>query len=189
MEDLSKITAKNIVALRTAMKMTQFELGEKLRYSDKAISKWERGEAIPDAYVLKEMSVLFGVSVDYLLTPHTERHPLRSSTRRNNRLVISLISFFSVWAVAILAFIICLGLRIPEWRIFVYAVPVSLIVLLVFNSMWGTRLRNFFLIAALVASIFVAAYFALLPRHFWPLFVLIAPAELIVCLAFLLKKK
>lgn len=189
MEDLSKITAKNIVALRTAMKMTQLELGEKLRYSDKAISKWERGEAIPDAYVLKEMSDLFGVSVDYLLTPHEERRPLRNSIRRNNRLVISLIAFFGVWAAASLAFTILLGLEVCEWRIFVFALPVSLIVLLVFNSLWGTRMRNYFLIAALVASVFVSIYFALLPLRFWPLFVLIAPAELIVFLAFRLKSK
>ena len=52
MEELKKIVAANLTALRTAKGMTQLELGEMISYSDKAISKWERGESIPDAFVL-----------------------------------------------------------------------------------------------------------------------------------------
>lgn len=59
---LKKIVAANIAALRTANRMTQLELGEKLNYSDKAISRWERGDAVPDAGVLLQMSRLFGVT-------------------------------------------------------------------------------------------------------------------------------
>ena len=64
MDNLKNIVSKNIIYLRKLNQMTQFELGKKLNYSDKAISKWERGEAIPDAYILKQMSELFHVSVD-----------------------------------------------------------------------------------------------------------------------------
>ena len=64
--------AQNIYYLRTVNHMTQSELGEKLNYSDKAISKWERAEGMPDAFVLKQLSQLFNVSVDYLLSEHNE---------------------------------------------------------------------------------------------------------------------
>ena len=67
MVDLKPIIAKNITALRQSHKMTQIELAEKLNYSDKAVSKWERGESIPDVTVLKTIADLFGVSLDYLL--------------------------------------------------------------------------------------------------------------------------
>ena len=67
MEDLKVIPASNIINLRTAKGMTQAELGELLSYSDKSVSKWERAEAVPDAYVLKKMSEIFGVSVYYIL--------------------------------------------------------------------------------------------------------------------------
>jgi transcriptional regulator with XRE-family HTH domain len=67
LEDLKVITASNIINLRTAKGMTQAELGELLSYSDKSVSKWERAEAVPDAYVLKKMSEIFGVSVDYTI--------------------------------------------------------------------------------------------------------------------------
>jgi len=70
MDDLKVITASNIINLRTAKGMTQAELGELLNYSDKSVSKWERAEAVPDAYVLKKMSEIFGVTVDYILNSH-----------------------------------------------------------------------------------------------------------------------
>ena len=75
MEDLKQIVAKNITELRTAQNLTQAELGEKLNYSDKSISKWERGEAIPDVRVLKEMGGIFGVTVDYLICSHDGEEP------------------------------------------------------------------------------------------------------------------
>ena len=75
-ETLRKTVAANIAALRQAQKMTQLEVGNALNYSDKAISKWERGDAVPDAYVLLQMSRLFGVSVDYQLLSH-EAHRCR----------------------------------------------------------------------------------------------------------------
>ena len=70
LSELKLISASNIIKLRTGAGLTQAELGEKLNYSDKTISKWERGEAIPDAYVLTQMAEIFGVTVDYLLSSH-----------------------------------------------------------------------------------------------------------------------
>ena len=66
LEELRLITASNIIKLRTGAGMTQAELGQRLNYSDKSISKWERGEAIPDAFVLTQMAALFGVTVEDL---------------------------------------------------------------------------------------------------------------------------
>ena len=70
LSELKLVAASNIISLRTKAGLTQAELGAKLNYSDKSISKWERGEAIPDAYVLSEMAEIFGVTVDYILSSH-----------------------------------------------------------------------------------------------------------------------
>lgn len=75
MTELKEIFAANLSALRGRHGWTQVELGEKLNYSDKTISKWERGESIPDAVILKEISTLFGVSLDSLLTDHHGKDP------------------------------------------------------------------------------------------------------------------
>ena len=70
MDDLKKVVAGNIIKLRTSMNLTQAQLGEKLNYSDKSISKWERGESVPDVFVLKTIADMAGVTVDYIITPH-----------------------------------------------------------------------------------------------------------------------
>ena len=67
-EDLKPIIAKNIIDLRRTADITQAQLAEKLNYSDKAVSKWERGEAIPSVATLKEIADHFGVTVDYLIS-------------------------------------------------------------------------------------------------------------------------
>ena len=88
LSELKLISASNIIRLRTEAGMTQAELGAKLNYSDKTISKWERGEAIPDAYVLTQLAAMFGVTVDYLLSSHTDWEPrgMRRRKRRRKRI-------------------------------------------------------------------------------------------------------
>ena len=73
MNDLKVIISKNLIMLRKGKKLTQIEFANELNYSDKAISKWERAESIPDIVVLKQISDVFGVSVDYLLNEHTQK--------------------------------------------------------------------------------------------------------------------
>ena len=81
MEDLKRNIAKNIAFLRTSEHMTQAELAERLNYSDKAISKWERAESIPDIYILKRLADMFGVTVDWLIKDNGE-HPITENNRK-----------------------------------------------------------------------------------------------------------
>ena len=68
MDELKSVVAENLKALRTTAGLTQGELAERLNYSDKAVSKWERGESLPDVQVLKQLADMYGVGVDYLLS-------------------------------------------------------------------------------------------------------------------------
>ena len=189
MEDLKFITAANIISLRTKAGMTQAQLAELLNYSDKSVSKWERAEAVPDAYVLKHMSEIFGVSVDYLLSSHNAWEPIsQKQTRRYRSEIIVLISMVGIWTLAFFIFIIGWILGHLFWMVFIYAIPISLITLLVFNSVWEKGKRNYYIISTLVASIFVMFYLALLRWNPWQILLLIVPAELIVFLAFRVKK-
>ena len=189
MEDLKFITAANIISLRTKAGMTQAQLAELLNYSDKSVSKWERAEAVPDAYVLKHMSEIFGVSVDYLLSSHNDWEPISQKQKRRYRSeIIVLISMAGIWTLAFFIFIIGWVLGHMLWLVFIYAVPISLITLLVFNSVWENGKRNYYIVSTLVASIFVMVYLTLLRWNPWQLLLLIIPAELIVFLAFRVKK-
>ncbi|MBE6903317.1 MAG: helix-turn-helix transcriptional regulator [Ruminococcaceae bacterium] len=192
MEELKKIFAENLIYLRGLKHLTQFELGEKLNYSDKAVSRWERAEAIPDAYVLMQLSKLFNVTVDYLLTPHSpeeaEKVEKLLKKAQFNRKIITTISFLGVWSIALLIFIILFLVGKTYWITFAYALPVSLIVLLVFNSIWGKKKNNFYIISLFIWSVFFWIYFALFSYNLWPLFILGVPAQIITFLCFQIKR-
>ena len=154
--DVKPIIAKNITALRQNHKMTQIELAEKLNYSDKAVSKWERGESVPDIGVLKAIADMFGVTVDYLLQEeHAEQNPEERVPVVSKRapVVITLLSVLLVWMMATLAFVIITMVN-PylqmRWMPFMCAMPVTGVVWLVFNSIWFNQRRNYLIISLLM---------------------------------------
>ena len=63
MNDIKQTIADNLVGYRKKAGLTQQQLAEKLNYSDKAVSKWERAEAIPDVVVLKTIADIYGIKV------------------------------------------------------------------------------------------------------------------------------
>ena len=135
MDELKLIFASNLIRLRTAAGMTQAELGEQLNYSDKSISKWERGEAIPDAAVLKRMSEIFGVTVDYLLNEHDawQPGPEPAACDRSHSAII-LVALMGIVTLAVLVFVVLwLWLGAVEWIVFACFVPAAVITYLVLN--------------------------------------------------------
>lgn len=189
MDIFKKTVAENIIKLRTHHSYTQAQLGEMLNYSDKSISKWERGESLPDAYVLKQMAGIFNVSVDYLLTEHEEGEKITMhNPRLYSRSMITTIAFIGVWTAALLAFIVTWLCSMPTWLIFVYTVPVSLTVLLVLNSIWGIGKLNMFIISGIVWGLITCVYLTFYSSNWWQLFILGLPAQLIIILSFYIKK-
>lgn len=192
MDDFKKVVAENITKLRTSMNLTQAQLGEKLNYSDKSISKWERGESVPDVFVLKKIADLAGVTVDYIITPHAADEEIQTDKKfvhRYSRRFITLTVLAGIWALAVLVFVILWLTGTVFWLIFVYAVPVSLITLLVLNSIWGDRSWNLYIISGLVWGIICSIYLSALQYNWWQLFLLGIPAQIIIIFAFSIKNK
>lgn len=160
MKDLKPIIAKNITALRQSMQMTQNDLAERLNYSDKAVSKWERGESVPDITVLKEIADLFGVTVDDLISEHDgeltgalPEQPVKQ--HRHSRPVITTLSILLVWFVVLLVYVVLDAvppLMRFQWLVFVYAMPVSMIVWLVLNAIWFDSKWNYLIVSGLMWS-------------------------------------
>ena len=191
LSELKLISASNIIKLRTSAGLTQAELGEKLNYSDKTISKWERGEAIPDAYVLTQMAELFGVTVDYLLSSHDawespeqqEEEEQRQAERHYSINVIIAISVLGVWTMALTIFVMLWLFDIILWQTFVVALPVSILTFMVLICVFRRRKYLQFVIAAFVLSMFILLYFTLPMQKPWQLFLIAVPAEVIVFLS------
>ena len=198
MQELKFIIAKNIQKLRQEKGMTQLDLAEKLNYSDKSVSKWERGESLPDIVVLKSVADLFEVTLDYLVE---EEHDGMSVTKeminknyRRNCYIITGTSIFIVALMATLIYVI-LAMFFPgtdyPWLCYAYAIPAGLIVWLVFNSIWFNPRKNFMIVSFLVWSLLLALYytFSMLGFQIWPILLVGIPAQIIIWMWSKLKRK
>ena len=168
MENIKSNVAKNIAELRILNNMTQLELAEKLNYSDKTISKWERGESTPDITVLVAIADLFGVTLDHLVKSENvektaDEH--KNKEAKYNRRAISYVAEGGGWIISIFAFIITTLITNQttfQWLYFVYALPVVLIVKLIFNSIWFNPRHNYLIISALMWSILATVHITFL---------------------------
>ncbi len=202
MEDIKAIIAENIVLLRRGRGMTQIELAEKLNYSDKAISKWERGESVPDISVLKQIADIFGVTVDYLITPGQDGLPVdddavkkQIAKKKRAHGTITGMSVVLVWIIALIVFFsidLSTDGIVGHWLAFAYAPAVSAIVWLVLNSIWFNRRRNYLIISLLMWSLIIALHITLIllcSMDFWQFYALGVPGQIIIVLWSLMEKK
>ena len=198
MDELKLIVASNLIKLRQASGMTQAELGEKLNYSDKTVSKWERGESVPDVYVLSQLAELYGLTVDDLLRSDAVWKPPAERPRTDEKAdtpifssgVVTMVAIVGIWTMAVIMFVVSwLLLDSVQWLIFASAVPVSLITLLVLNSVWNKGRHNMIIIMCLVAAIVALLYLFLLSWQPWQLFLILIPAELLVFLCFRIRRR
>lgn len=175
--EIRKNVADNLAAMRTSAGMTQAQLAEKLNYTDKAISKWERAESVPDISILKQIADMFGVTVDWLITEHTgeaehiDHDREVQKLKHHNQLQISLLSVVGVWFVAVISFVVmfAIGAEHP-WIPFLWAVPFTAVDLLVFNALWGKYGLNFVFISIIIWGVLTALYVTLgLTLHNWGL--------------------
>ena len=162
-DEIKTNIADNLTSLRQSFGMTQAQLAEKIHYSDKAISKWERAESVPDVAILKQLADLFGVSVDWLIAPHGGDVPVPEGTsRRHNQLLISLLSAVGVLFIAALVFAVLWSVGVPQaWLVFLWAVPLAATDLLIFNAIWGVYRRNFIFISVMIWTFLTALYVTL----------------------------
>ena len=149
--ELRENFARNLVNYRRQAGLTQSDLADKLNYSDKSVSKWERGEGLPDLINVATIADLFGVTVNDLLSNKKKAKPFLA----RNKIIITALSAALVWLAAIILFFIFTLLlpSYPAWKVFIYAMPVTAIVLVVLSGIWWTKLCQFLSVSLLVWSI------------------------------------
>lgn len=188
--------AANLVACRKNAKLTQAELAEKINYSDKAVSKWERGEAVPDLIVLKELADFFGTTIDALISLPKEKHKNLILQLPKKRTIISLSAAVLVWLIAVACYVF-LGMIFPtvteSWLAFIYAVPVTFVVLISLTAVWGKSLPNLVFSSLLVWTIILATFLTINifapSKNLWMMFLIGIPVQILLILGFTYKKK
>lgn len=205
-EKLKKQIGSNIASYRKRMQLTQAGLAEKLNYSDKAVSKWERGESVPDVLTLAQLAELFDVTVNDLLVDPNELPEATGAVERvlsnavertlkrkaDKRIILSL-SALLVAFVALLLFVVLSSLDIPyTWLAFIYGIPICGIVLLSLRSAWRDFRWNQLLISVIVWGTILSLYLSflfLMKINLWKLFLLGIPGQIAVFLWFRLYRK
>lgn len=205
-EKLKAQLGANIISYRKQNRLTQAGLAEKLNYSDKAVSKWERGESMPDVLTLVQLADLFGVTVNDLLEdPNAlpentgkveqvmERAVQKTLKRKANKSIILMLCSVLVWFVALFVFVVISSIGISRsWVAFFYAIPVNAVVLLSLRSAWRDFRWNQSLVSAIMWGGILSVYMTLLlffHLNIWKLFLLGIPGQLAIILWFKLYKK
>ena len=205
-EKLKKQIGANIASYRKRLGLTQAGLAEKLNYSDKAISKWERGESVPDVLILCQLAELYQITVNELVEdPNVlpenpgrvervmEAAVERTLKRKADKRIILGLSSILVWFVALLLFVVLSFFDIPKtWMSFIFAIPANAIVLLSLRSAWHDFRWNQILISTIMWGGLLSLYMALvvfLNLNNWKLFLLGIPGQIAILLWFRLYLK
>ena len=164
MKDIKNIVANNLSELRQKNNLTQLQLAEKLNYSDKTISKWERAESIPDVTILVQIAEYFDVTLDYLVSEeHGEVASIEEEVVEDkyNRKAIAYVCESAGLIIAAIAFIITtliIGKVTFQFLYFIYALPIVMIVKLVFNTVWFNPRNNYYIISLLMWALLAAIH-------------------------------
>lgn len=187
MEDIRLILADNLTKLRKKHKLTQVELAHQLGFSDKSISKWEQGDTIPDIETIKKIADLYGVSVDSLLEdkPHEDEIDTKERKRiMTNKIIITLLAVTVVWTSSIVLFtIVNILYNAYYWQSFVWALPASSIIILIFNSIWGKKRYNYLIVSILLWTLCLSVHLQFLNYTLWLLYIVAIPAQIAIILA------
>ena len=208
-EELKFHIGSNITANRKRLGMTQAELAQRLNYSDKAVSKWERGESVPDVLTLADIAQQFGVTVNDLIygtqpsdpelpqpavsSPAAKKNKAAKTVRHYNRNVIQHLVSVLVWIVATAIYVLLDSFDLPYgWLIFFVAVPAHAITLLSLRSAWGLYRLNPLLISVIMWGSLVCLHAILYIStgvNTWRVFLLGVLGQIAIILWFKLLKK
>jgi len=202
-EKLKYQIGTNIALYRRRAGLTQAGLAEKLNYSDKAVSKWERGESVPDVLTLAMLAEQFEITVNDLLSdpealPENPTNLEAAMTRvsekalkrKANKTIILKLSSLLVWFVALVFYVVLSSFELTEsfsTILFPYAIPINAIVLLSLRSAWRDFRWNKALISIIVWGFLLSIYvtfYMVWHIHFWKLYLLGIPGQIAILLWF-----
>ncbi len=191
MADIKQIIANNLIALRRKNNLTQNDLAEKLKYSDNAISRWERAEVTPSVETLQQICEVFNISIAKLL----EEDAVKTATMSEkvqiiNKLAVTLLFVSLIWFVATIVFVYGkLIFELNFWQIFLWAIPCSCLIMLPFNEYWGKYIYKFVILSVFQWSLITAIYLQFYQYNFWLVFFVGIPVQVALTIWSFIKPK
>ena len=176
-EKLRQLIAENIAYYRKLNGDTQAGLAEKLSYSDKSVSKWERGDGTPDIFILSHIASLYGITVQDLL-----REKKVAKTRTRPLLISRLV--MTVLFCGAQIFSIC---DRYAWLLFIYGIPISGIVAQVFCALWSNQLSQIFSCSLIIWGAGLSLHLTAHGNRLFLVYVICAVLEVLLILLYTLR--
>ena len=186
--NIREIVSKNLIMLRKRQGLTQIDLSKRINYSDKAVSRWEKGEVLPDIETLQSLSEVFNVPLSYMI----EEHDYSKEEKRKptlNELLLHVTSICSIWILVVVLFVyLKLIYNYTFWQLFVWGVPATFIATLFANKKWGNAILNTVLQSTLLWSLITCFYLQFLSQNLWLIFLIGVPIQATIILKLFITK-
>lgn len=193
-ESLKTLIGKNICEYRKLANLSQIEFAEKLNYSDKAISKWERGESLPDIIVLKQIADLFGITVNDLIGQSTQKKKRSLSFKKllQNKILVMLLSCGVVWLIATIVFVfLTMFNALPNhaWLAFIYAMPISFVLCMIFTGRWKLKIPLMIFESLFVWTLALSVCLTVPYTNIWLLLIIGFPLQVLIIFWFFYQRQ
>jgi transcriptional regulator with XRE-family HTH domain len=195
MNDVRPIISKNLANLRKQKGLTQAELAEKLNYSDKAVSRWEHGDTLPDVNVLCDLCDFYGITLNDLINEECRLDKGKKERKEITSYKIwrCILSSAIIWLLATLVFSYDLAATkdVEMWIVFIWAIPVSCILFAWLGRTFMNHIAQLVMSSCIMWSIIVSVYLSMLvlfKANLWQLFLIGAPIELIIFLTYKMRR-
>ena len=194
--NVEQIIAKNLIELRKVRGLKQTELSEKIGYSDKTISRWEKGTSVPDISTLVSLSNFYNISIEDLITEGAVSKSIEEERRKSQEKAINdysmiLLAILTVWFLATLVYLGTGKFQgVYYWQAFVCAVPLSTLIVYRRSSKKNNiKWFKFLLLSLLIVSLVATCYCLFIKYNFWQLFFGIIPLEAMSAVSTFLGRK
>lgn len=190
MKNIKEIIACNLQSLRKQKKLTQTEVGEAVHYSDKAVSRWEKGESLPDIETLQSLAEFFEVSIAFLCEEHSQEIlPTSNKNQKAQKIICILLSILIVWLISLFIFFYLGNYKnFSYWQIFIWAIPFSALLLKYFNKIWGKEKYAIPISSILIWTFITAFYCQFIKYNLWLIFFVGAPLQAVIVLRNIINK-
>ena len=188
MKNLREIIPHNISTLRKEMGLTQMDLAKKVNYSDKAVSRWEKGEVLPDIETLQQIAKTLGVPLEYLFEQHAQVGTKTRNRPSIHEILFQVLIVCVIWTVLTIMFVYSQVIyNVSYWQVFVWGVPLTALFCIYNNRKWKNKNINFAWRTVFTWSFLTAVYVQFLSQNLWLVFIIGIPIQAAIFVAYFSK--
>ena len=190
MENVKEIVSQNLLRLRKENNLTQAELARRINYSDKAISRWEAGEVVPDLETIYALSEVFDVPVSYITESRSKEGANDGRKVIGQKILSQIFLCCEIWLIVTVLFVyLKISRHTNLWQLFVWGVPCSMLVLWLYNRKERTNVLLFIYSTIFIWSFTTCIYLHLIESNPWYMFFIGLPAQGLLVIRYLFNYK